>query len=305
MAVSPDRSSDPCRIIFMGSEKKKDPGACAIIFRDRGSAVKGPRPGGRNPDRCNSRRPAYAGQLFVSGADRHGGRDHGRMYRHDAWRPGELGDDLNGFWIYFYIFLRRTDVSEAFKKDLPALCSLLLCGIYRSGIFMSENRCLKKLWEKNCKRASYTVEAALVLPFILLIMAAFLYVVFYLHDQYILYVYANRMARECCWEYVENEHAREQRTSREIIGAVEGKYGPELEDQLLMSRLTASVGTCKKNLLTKLYTATWRVVGEPETLIDLSVFHVFEPVVYEASYERLHIRQWFYKNFWEPDRQAQ
>lgn len=143
-------------------------------------------------------------------------------------------------------------------------------------------------------KASYTVEAALVLPLILVILAVFMYMIFYLHDMYILRSYANRMAQECCWDYIENEHAANGRTSRQIIRSVEDKYKAELEDQLLMSRLTDSLGTCKNNLLTQIYTATWRVVGEPETFMDLSVFYPFKPIVYEASYQRIHIRKWFY-----------
>ncbi len=156
---------------------------------------------------------------------------------------------------------------------------------------MKRNKKRKKI---GYMKASYTVEAAFVLPLILVILAVFLYMIFYLHDMYVLRAYANRMAQECCWNYIENEHADQEQTSRQIIQAVDDKYKAELEDQLLMSRLTDSLGTCKKNRLTQIYTATWRVVGEPVTFMDMSVFYPFKPVVYEASYHRIHIRSWFY-----------
>ena len=90
------------------------------------------------------------------------------------------------------------------------------------------------------QKEAITVEAALVFPVILLVLAAMLYLIFYLHDEYILCVYSNRMARECCWLYIENEHEDEKRSSNAIIEAVAQKYEPELEDQLLMMELTTS-----------------------------------------------------------------
>ena len=141
---------------------------------------------------------------------------------------------------------------------------------------------------------SYTVEAALVFPIIVLILAAMLYMIFYLHDKYVIHVYANRMAQDCCWLYMENEHAREKLGSQEIIEMISQKYEPELKNQLLMTELTKSVGTCKKNLLTQLYTATWRLVGKPVLSVDVSSFHLFSPLSCEGEYARVHIRKWIY-----------
>lgn len=153
-----------------------------------------------------------------------------------------------------------------------------------------------RLRRKSMAQGSYTVEASLVVPMIFLVMATLIYMIFYLHDQYIISVYANRMAQECCWLYVENEHARSKQSSSQIIGQVSEKYDKELQGQMLMTRITKSLGTCKKNLLSHVYTATWRVTGEPETFIDLSVFHFFDTVIGEGSYERIHIRQWILAN---------
>ncbi len=143
-------------------------------------------------------------------------------------------------------------------------------------------------------KGSYTVEAALVFPVILLVLAAMLYLIFYLHDEYILCVYSNRMARECCWLYIENEHEDEKRSSNAIIEAVAQKYEPELEDQLLMMELTTSLGTCKKNILTHLYTATWKLVGKPVFLNDVSPYLDLSNIICEGEYARVHIRKWIY-----------
>lgn len=141
---------------------------------------------------------------------------------------------------------------------------------------------------------SYTVEAALVFPVVVLVFVTMLYMVFYLHDKYILNIYANRMAQECTWRFLENEHAREKRGSDDIAQEISEKYEPEIKDQLLMLELTKSLATCKKNILTHLYTTTWRLVGEASTFLDLSDFHVFAPVACEAEYSRVHIRKWIY-----------
>ncbi len=148
--------------------------------------------------------------------------------------------------------------------------------------------------KQYCVNGSYTVEAALIFPIIVLVLAAMLYMIFYLHDKYILNVYVNRMAQECCWLFIENEHASEKRSSDVIIQEVSKKYEPELKAQLLMLEISKSLGLCKKNILTHLYTATWRIVGEPKTLLDLSRFHTFSTVACEGEYARVHIRKWIY-----------
>ena len=61
-----------------------------------------------------------------------------------------------------------------------------------------------------------------------------------------------------------------------------------------MLEISKSLGLCKKNILTHLYTATWRIVGEPKTLLDLSRFHTFSTVACEGEYARVHIRKWIY-----------
>lgn len=141
---------------------------------------------------------------------------------------------------------------------------------------------------------SYTVEAACVFPIIVFVLVTMLYMIFYLHDHYILDVYVNRMAQECCWRYIENEHADEKCSSSEIIEEISGKYEPELKEQLLMMEISKSLGLCKKNILTHLYTATWRIVGKPKTFLDLSRFHVFSTVACQGEYSRVHIRKWIY-----------
>ena len=142
---------------------------------------------------------------------------------------------------------------------------------------------------------SYTVEASLVMPFLLLIFVTLLYMIFYLHDLYMLEVYTNRMAAECCWLYVENESALEERDTESLIEEVADQYEEELQKQLLMTELTSSEGSCKKNLLTGLYTATWSITGEVSTAIDVSLFHVFDSLSSESTYSRVYARDWIYE----------
>lgn len=151
--------------------------------------------------------------------------------------------------------------------------------------------------EKNWKiyaRGSYTVEASLVFPILLLVFISMLYMIFYIHDRYILYVYANRMAQECCWLMVENEHELEKRSHEQIIDQVSKKFGPELEKQLILVTLTESLGTCKRNILTHLYTSTWKVVGETVMPMNLSSFRLFPDIVIEVDETRVSIRKWIY-----------
>lgn len=151
--------------------------------------------------------------------------------------------------------------------------------------------------EKNWKKfaqGSYTVEASLVFPILFLVFISMLYMIFYIHDRYTLYIYANRMAQECCWLMVENEHELEKRSHEQIIDQVSKKFVPELEKQLIMVTLTESLGTCKKNILTHLYTSTWKVAGEASLPVNLSLFHFFPDIVIEVDETRVSIRKWIY-----------
>lgn len=151
--------------------------------------------------------------------------------------------------------------------------------------------------EKNDRMmagGSYTVEAALVFPVIFLIFISMLYMIFYIHDRYILLIYANRMAQESCWLFMENENQPQKRSNASIVQEVAAKYEHELQEQLLMTELTTSLGTCKKNILTHLYTSTWRVIGKTAIPLNLSPFNFFSDIVFEADESRVHIRKWIY-----------
>ena len=141
---------------------------------------------------------------------------------------------------------------------------------------------------------SYTVEASLVLPLVVLVLAVLVYMIFYLHDRYVLQIYADRMAQECCWLYAESENHWPQADSRDIMAAVQNKYETELQGQLLMLSLENSLGTCKKNILTQKYTVQWRVVGKPLLQINTEPFISFGKVICERSSERIHARYWIY-----------
>lgn len=143
---------------------------------------------------------------------------------------------------------------------------------------------------------SYTVEAALIMPIILGILSATLYMIFFLHDKYIIHVYADRMAQECCWSYVENENSLQKVSSARITEAVKNKYESELAAQMMITDITVSLGTCKKNIFTHIYTGTWRIVGKTNILIATEPFFTFGNISYTGSYQRLCAREWIYAN---------
>ena len=70
--------------------------------------------------------------------------------------------------------------------------------------------------------------------------------------------------------------------------------GEQLQDQMLMLHIDRILGTCKKNILTHVYTATWNVVATPQVFVDTEPFIKFGTVICEDSYERIHGRQWMY-----------
>ncbi len=144
------------------------------------------------------------------------------------------------------------------------------------------------------KDGFYTVEAALVLPFIMMILAAMLYLIFYIHDREVIYVYIGRMAQESAYLIVENENAHPKVSHQDIIDQIQLKYGDELQNQMLMFHIERILGTCKKNILTHVYTATWNVVATPQIFVDIGQFIDFGSVICETSYERVHGRQWMY-----------
>ena len=159
---------------------------------------------------------------------------------------------------------------------------------------MENQRSVKKYITGRCAAGSYTVEAALVMPMIILILVIAVYIICYLHDRYILRVYADRMAQECCWLYMENEKHTSTAGEEDITGTVSQKYDAELENQLLVMKLEKSLGTCRKNILTHKYTATWNVVGIPGEWVKTEPFIRIQSVVYEGKYERIHVRRWIY-----------
>lgn len=141
---------------------------------------------------------------------------------------------------------------------------------------------------------SYTVEAALVIPVIIGVFAALLYMIFFLHDTYIIRIYADRMARESCWRYLENENYLVSASASEITSSIKSKYENELTAQMLITEITVSLGTCKKNLLTHMYTGTWRIVGKPQILVSTAPFYDFGTISYEGKYQRVYARKWIY-----------
>ncbi len=144
------------------------------------------------------------------------------------------------------------------------------------------------------KNGFYTVEAALVLPFIMMILAAVLYLIFYIHDREMINVYIRRMAQESCYLMVENENKRSPAAHQNIVDEIQLRYESELQDQMLMLHIDRVLGTCKKNILTHVYTATWNVVATPQVFVDIGQFVDFGTVICEDSYERIHARSWMY-----------
>ena len=144
------------------------------------------------------------------------------------------------------------------------------------------------------KGGFYTVEAAMVMPFIMMILAAMLYMIFFIHDREVIHVYVQKMAQESCYLMVENENQRSQMSDQDIVDKIQGKYAKELQSQMLMLRIDRMLGTCKKNILTHVYTATWNVEAVPQVFVDVGQFIDFGTVVCKDSYERVHGRQWMY-----------
>lgn len=176
---------------------------------------------------------------------------------------------------------------------------LLTPDTYVGGIGNILNRiksCMGGALHKTCGYApgSYTVEAALVMPVIIGVFAALLYMIFFLHDQYIIRIYADRMAQECCWKYLENENYLVSASASEITSSVKSKYEKDLTAQMLVTDITISLGTCKKNLFTHVYTGTWRIVGKPQILVSTMPYYTFGTISYEGKYQRVYARKWIY-----------
>ena len=144
------------------------------------------------------------------------------------------------------------------------------------------------------KDGFYTVEAALVMPFIMMILAAMLYVIFFIHDREMIQVYLRRMAQETCYLVVEKENYMAEMSDQDIIHRIQEKYSKELQSQMLMLQIDGMNGTCKKNLLTHVYTATWNVTASPQVFVDVGEFIGFKTVICQESYERVHGRGWMY-----------
>ena len=53
-------------------------------------------------------------------------------------------------------------------------------------------------------KGSYTVEASMVMPFLIVIFCVILYGIFYIHDLCVIKIYTARAAQECSWAAVEN-----------------------------------------------------------------------------------------------------
>ena len=138
------------------------------------------------------------------------------------------------------------------------------------------------------KDGYYTVEAALVIPFVMIILAAMLYLIFYIHDREVIDIYLRRMAQESCYEMVKNE------TDQEIIDTIQAKYANELQGQMLMLHIDQIHGTCKKNILTHVCTTTWNAAATPQLFVNVEQFIDFGNVICQISYERVHARQWMY-----------
>ncbi len=124
----------------------------------------------------------------------HGNRSIYNFDRFDQWRNGRIGDGL--------LILTMGSVLGAGELAGILCGAFLLCGIY-SGIeyLMLKKRRIENtfctifadrifwrdIFVRKMKKGSFTIEAALLMPLVLMILMSMLYLDFFVHDRGISY----------------------------------------------------------------------------------------------------------------------
>lgn len=112
-------------------------------------------------------------------------------------------------------------------------------------------------------KGSYTVEASMVMPFLIVIFCVILYGIFYIHDLCVIKIYTARAAQECSWAAVENAASLVPKDEDSILSYIHQKYYKELCGQMLMLSVSNFRGQIRHNTLTQSYNVQWDVAANP------------------------------------------
>lgn len=143
-------------------------------------------------------------------------------------------------------------------------------------------------------KGSYTVEASMVMPFLIVIFVVMLYGVFYIHDLCVIKIYAARAAQECSWAAVENAASLTPKDEGSILSYIYQKYYDELCGQMLMMSVSNFSGQIGRNTLTQVYNVQWNVAAHPLSDSIFNGFGNFLDVSYRTQAQRTFERHLIY-----------
>lgn len=142
----------------------------------------------------------------------------------------------------------------------------------------------------------YTVEAALIMPFVTLIFAALLYVVMMIHDRCMIKMWADRFAEQGSYLILENEKRNSDQSEEAVLNALKVQEIEKLVNGLLVTDDIRVDLTCS-NYLTGHMMETQCVISGVIRVPQL--FQVFIPndTISESGLCRLiHAKRWIYSN---------